>query len=955
MFASALAGALAVPAAAFAQDAAADAPPKQDGPPAENQAPPPAGEPIVVTGTRLGVSGFTAPTPVTVMDAQRILATASPTVGEALAQLPSFRPTSTPATQNIFPANAGARIADLRGLGPARTLVLVNSQRFTPSTSTGTIDLNMIPTLLIGRTEIVTGGASAAYGSDAVSGVINIILDNKLEGLRANAGYGVTDRGDGQNYFAQLAGGTSFADGKGHLILGAEYSKDEGTGGCYTRTFCSNEVGDVTGAPGAGGRPAHNISYNVHTAGLTPGGLITGVVTAGGAKAPARGGPLGGIQFDAAGRPTAFTYGSYPGTLFMEGGTGTGLNYFFGDPALSIPVERYNGLAHLEYEVSPSMSAFLEGSYGHVKGRTAGPEVRDIGFPAAGETIKVDNPFLPTSVRNTMVANGYSAIILGKMARDFGTIDSTSIRDTYRFIGGLNGELGGGWSWDASAQYGWTDASQTVVNNRITAKFNNAIDVVSVGGNPVCRINADASATNDDPACVPLNVFGENNWDPKAKAYSFGTAYQNNRFDQTALTANLKGTPFDTWAGPVAVAVGGEYRDSGLKIEVDPISAANGFYVFNQTPSQGSVGVLEGYGEVAVPLLKDGPLGRSLELNAAVRQTHYTNKSGGTKNKFDATTWKVGVTYRPVEWLLLRATRSRDIRAPNPAELFTSPVAGLAAVTDPKTNTQVFARLYSGGNINLRPETANTLTGGLSLTPGGALRGLRLSADYYQISIDDAITTLGAQNIVNACFTNPTPDVCDLLVRDSSGILQTIYNLNLNLTHQKLKGIDFEADYGTSIGPDSTVDLRLLATRTIDFTNSSQPSIDRAGDNGPSGIPTWIVDAMAEFKVGRFGGNVQGHLLSAGKYDATLVGPEDRGYSITLPNSVNTNRVPSRFYTNIGLTYDLIDNGSRKVVIYANVYNLFDVMPPPYWNGNNNTVYYDAVGRRYRAGVRVTY
>ncbi len=948
LLASTLLVAIAPAFPAMAQSAPADTE-SADAAPAESDV-------IIVTGSRLGASGFTAPTPVTVLGSDLIAKTASTTVGEALAQLPSFRPTSTPSTQNIYPTNAGARIADLRGLGPSRTLVLVDSQRFTPSTSTGTIDLNMIPTLLVQRAEVVTGGASAAYGSDAVSGVINILLDTKLQGIKGTAGYGVTDRGDGENYFAQFAAGTSFADGRGHVVVGAEYNKELGVGGCYTRTFCSDEIGDLTGTPGAGGRPAHNITTNIHTSGLTPGGLITGTINNSGGKAPAKGGVFGGIQFDASGNPVPFTYGTNIGALFMEGGTGAGLNYFFGDPALSVPVERYNTLIHAEYEFAPAFTGFIEGSYGHVEGHSTGPEIRDIGFPTPnGDNIKVDNPYLPQSIRDTMVANNISALIIGKLGYDFGTMDSTNTRDTYRVIGGGKGDLGGGWDWDASLQYGYTDYYSETVNNRITANFAKAIDVVSVGGTPVCRVNADSNLANDDPACKPLNILGENQWDPAAKAYAFGTTLQNSKFTQTAGNINVRGEPFDTWAGPVAVAAGGEFRNNGLTIDVDPISAANGFYVFNQTPSEGSVGVAEGYLEVAVPLLKDSSLGQSLEVNGAIRQAHYKNKSGSTEGTFNATTWKVGATYRPADWLLLRVTRSRDIRAPNTSELFTTPVAGLAAITDPVTHTQVFAHTFRGGNINLRPEQADTFTTGFSLTPHGSLSGLRFSTDYYNISIKDAIATLGAVNIVNSCFTTSDPEVCALITRDGAGQLENVYDLYLNLNSQRLKGIDFELAYGTSLGGDKSLDLRLLATHTIDFTNSSQPGIDRAGDNSASGIPSWVIDGTADFQFGKLGLNLQGHYLSSGKYDATLVGPEDPGYSVTLSNSINTNRVPSRFYTNLGVTFDLIDDGSKKVELFANVYNLFDVMPPPYWNGNNNTVYYDAVGRRYRMGVRVTY
>lgn len=911
---------------------------------------------IVVTGTRLGVSGFTAPTPVTTLGSDLIERTASPTVGEALAQLPSFRPTASPGTQNIFPANAGARISDLRGLGPSRTLVLVDSRRFPPSTSTGTIDLNLIPTLLVQRAEVVTGGASAAYGSDAVSGVINILLDTKLKGVRASAGYGVTEVGDGKQYFAQFAAGTSFNDDRGHAVFGAEYNKDKGTGGCYTRTFCSNEVADLTGVPGLDGRPAHNITYNVRTGTLTPGGLITATINAAGVRTAAKGGVLSGIQFAPSGQPTAFEYGTYSNALFQEGGTGRGLNAFFGDPLLSIPVERYNALGHFEYEFSPALTAFVEASYGHVEGRTRGPEIRDTGFPTAGTVISIENPFLPASIRTTMAANGIVGLTLGKLGTEFGNMDSVTTRDTMRVVGGVSGELGGGWKWDAHIQYGVTDYKQVTINNRITARYAKAVDVVTgANGQPVCRVNADADPTNNDAACVPLNIIGQGNFSPAAKAYAFGTTLQDSEFSQTAGAVNLSGTPFETWAGPVAVAAGVEARNNGLKIQVDPISAANGFYIFNQTPSQGTVGVVEGYAEVAVPLLRNSPVGTSLEVNGAVRQARYTNTSGGSTNKFDATTWKIGVTYSPFSWMRLRATQSRDIRAPNTSELFTTPVGGLAALTDTKTSTQVFAQLFTGGNINLRPEKAKTFTAGVTLQGEGALRGLRFSADYYNIIIRDAIASLGAQVIVDTCNRTNAADICALVSRDANGLLKSVSVLQLNLNKQQVRGLDFEAGYTLGLGADRSLDLRVLTTRTIDFTNSALPGIDRAGDNGPSGVPSWVIDGMATLDIGRIGLNVQGRYISKGKLDATFVGPEDPGYSVLLPNSINVNRVPSRFYTNVGATFELIDRGTSKIELFGNVYNLFNVTPPPFWNGNNNAVYYDNIGRRYRMGVRANF
>jgi outer membrane receptor protein involved in Fe transport len=919
---------------------------------------------IIVTGSRITQIGFTAPTPVTTLAGDSLAKTGSLNIGEALAQLPSFRATTTPANtavgSNISPVNAGARIADLRGLGPSRTLVLVNSRRFTPSTSTGTVDLNLIPTLLVERADVVTGGASAAYGSDAVSGVINIVLANHMKGVKTSLEYGLTDVGDGKRISAQIAGGFGLNDDRGHVVFGVEYDKDEGTGGCYTRDNCANEVADLTGTAGANGRPAHNITYNVHTATLTPGGLITATTNAAGVRTAAVGGVLGGIQFDAAGQPTTFNYGQYAGGLFMQGGTGAGLNSFFGDPLLSIPVTRYNAYGRFEYEVSPAFTMFTEASFGHVAGYPRGPEVRDAGFPGNGTLIKVDNPFLPASIRSTMTANGMVSLTLGKLGTDFGTMDSVSTRDSYRAVTGASGSLGGSWSWDAYVSYGITDYRQSTINDRITANYAKAVDAVTgPNGTPVCRVNADASTTNDDPNCVALKIIGQGQYPAAAKAYAFGTTLQHTQFDQLFGAANVHGDLFDTWAGPVAIAAGIEGRRDHLKIDVDPISAANGFYVYNSTPADGRVKVVEGYIEAAAPLLKDSAVG-SLSLNGAIRQAHYSNSSAGRSNDIDATTWKVGATYSPIPELLLRATLSQDVRAPNASELFTSPVSGQAAVTDPKNGSSVFVTTFTGGNVNLKPETARTFTGGVTLQPGGLLNGLKLSADYFQVTIHDAIATLGAQLIINTCNTTNAADICGLVTRNSSNVLQTVSVLFLNLNRQQLRGFDFEASYRTRIGAESNLDLRVLATHTMDLNNSAVTSsagqlINRAGDNGLNGVPSWIVDTLATLSLGRLSLNAQGHFLSAGKVDATYVGPEDAGYSVTLPNSINTNRVPSRFYTTIGASFDVLKQGSRKLQAYATVVNLFNVNPPPYWNGNNNSVYYDNVGRRYRFGLRYNF
>ena len=262
---------------------------------------PPALEEITVTGSRIVRDGMTAPTPVTVVSAARLQDLATPNIGDVLNTLPSFRASTNPSTNNIQPREAGSVQADLRGLGPNRTLVLVDGHRFVPSTIEQTVDLNQIPSVLVQRAEVVTGGASAQYGSDAVAGVVNVLLNRKLQGVQAQLQYGRAEAGDGKDTVADLAAGTDFADRRGHLVGAVEYEDNRGEGNCYSRDWCAREYQDVTNpstatVPKLAGYPANNILPNSHTVTAVAGGLIVS-------------GPLKGTAFRPDGTPYAFQYG----------------------------------------------------------------------------------------------------------------------------------------------------------------------------------------------------------------------------------------------------------------------------------------------------------------------------------------------------------------------------------------------------------------------------------------------------------------------------------------------------------------------------------------------------------------------------------------------------------------------------------------------------------------------
>lgn len=919
---------------------------------------------IVVTGSRLASQGFSAPTPVTVIGEERNKALAITNIGQALADIPSFRPTNTPQSGNassgtMTPVNAGARIADLRGLGPSRTLVLVNGRRFVSSTSTGSVDLGVVPVLLLDRVEVVTGGASAAYGSDAVSGVVNFILKDRFSGVAAVAEYGQTDHNDNRQFLFSGVAGTEFGGGRGHVVVGIEYEKANGSKDCYSRSWCSQEWENATNSGFlTNGFPANNFSRDIHTASATPGGLVTRSIYAAGVTAPPPAAdPLRGIQFSDNGAPTRFNFGSIPGGLFMIGGSGEGLNYYLSAPLLSIPTKRYNGYMLASYDLG-GVEAFLEASYGFGAGYPRGPETRDNGFPSTGGlTINVANPFIPQSVRATMLANNIVGLNLGRLSSDLGFTGGSTTREVYRTVAGLKGTIGGNWKWDSYYEYGQTDYRQIVTNNRITANFRKAIDVVAVNGAPVCAVNANASTADDDPACVPLNLFGRFQFDPRAKAYSYGTAWQNQRFTQHNAAANLSGSLFNLPAGPFAVASGVEYRRDSLRAVADPISAVNGFSYFNVAPSAGRVSVYEGYLELGAPVLADLPLIYRLGLNGAVRHAHY-EVNGVTSAKFNATTWKVGATYEPIPQLLLRATRSRDVRAPNATELFAPVTAGQNAVTD--RGSQVFVRTLSGGNINLMPELADTFTMGATLQPSGAFDGLRLSVDYYDIKVRQAIATTLAGTVVDRCNTSGAQEFCDLITRNSAGVPTQVSLVFQNLNRQRQRGIDIEARYRLPLDRVSQhmagkLDLGLLATHAFEqsIIDSTGVKIDRAGENSNvNGLLSWVVDGTISYSQGPVTFTIQERYLSPGKINVLYIAPDDAGYSTTLPNSSNLNHVDARLYTNLVMQYDFRLASQREAQLSLKISNLTNVSPPfPIRSG----VYYDVLGRAYRASLRIKF
>lgn len=919
--------------AALAQHEASPTPSQ---PSAEAQAPASTAptETIVVTGSRIAREGFTAPSPVTVVGTEAIQAFGTTNVAETLSELPSFRASQSP--ENTFVTlngNLGARTLDLRGLAPQRTLVLVNSRRFVPSSSQGTVDINLIPTSLIRSVEVVTGGASAAYGSDAVAGVVNFLLDTDLEGVRGNAQYGISDRGDDEEWMLGLAAGTNFADGRGHVIAGGEYADNKGVGGCFTLPYCAEEYSNFTNTDWPNNGLPNRVTLPHKHATLTGGGLINS-------------GPLRGTKFLPDGTPAEFEYGMWPSTFAMVGGEG-----HLGDPFttahyMKAPVERYSLYGMATFDFTNDLSAFLEASFGKVIGNARGAQTRDISI-----TIQRDNPYIPEEVQQRMDEEGLSRFVLARAGDDFGVARYHAENRTFRIVGGLEGRVADFADWNVYYQYGDNKYDQTMDNNRIQSRFPLAVDAVArPDGTVICR----SSLADPGNGCIPVNLFGEFNWTQGAKDYLYGSGWQTTAIEQHVIAANLQAEPFSTWAGPVSLAVGGEYRDESIAGEADPISQQNGWYVGNGQSVRGGIDVKEAYAETVIPLAEDLPFARMLEVNGAIRLTDYS--TSGT-----VTTWKLGLVYEPTDWLRLRATRSRDIRAPNLHELFGATSSAFSRVVD-TDGVQYLPQVFTGGNAELQPESADTWTAGVVLTPESLLPGLRLSADYYDIQVNDAISQVGAQTTVDRCAAG-VDQFCGLVTREGDGTISAVRNPWLNLDTLIIRGVDFEAAYATSIFDTARLSLRVLASYVDDYiTIDSVGAIDRAGQTGVQtgalpGMPDWSGNATMTLEQGPARVSLAGRFINSGIMDVTLVGPTDKGYDPSLPNSISDNHLPSRIYVDLGIGYKLLDNGDRSVEFYGAIENLFDKNPPinVYSGSGTNPFLFDTILRRFTAGIRFSY
>ncbi|WP_327754060.1 TonB-dependent receptor [Sphingobium sp. SJ10-10] len=999
--------AMAVPA--LAQEATTAAPAQEGATP--QAAGPASNADIVVTGSRIVRDGYTAPTPVTVASTEELAKTTPSGVADALNKLPQFNNSLSPSksANNFSNLPIHGNVLNLRGLGtpsnnpkgPLRTLVLFDGMRVSPTEYVGTIDTNVLPQLLMQRVDVVTGGASAQWGSDAVAGVVNFILDKKFTGFKGLAQAGIDERGNNGNQRLGAAFGSDFAGGRGHVLLSAEYSNSEGMLR-QDRNFATqgyNFVGSVTtscgpsangqqrtctAAPGTAANP-YTIASDIRISALAANGRIVG--------SSVTGNPFVGRVINNDGSTRAFNLGTAVGTTgFQQGGDGYKIP---NDTNAIAPLTNYNGFGRVSYELTDNITAFVQGVYARSKYHyfTQGNSL----IPATESArIYKGNPYLSTALDSALTgANDY--YVVGQQDAGQPKPIAYEKTDYWTATAGLTGKFAD-FNWQVTYNHGDSKHSMDNVGLYNNQKLYAALDAVRnpANGQITCRVLLNPTYASQFAGCQPLDVMhgDPSKSTPAGYAYATGTSSYRARFKQDAFAANISGSLFELPAGPVDIALGVEYRRQTLNLtsNADPallltdaqkeayFAGLRGiprvesallpyptgpintlaYWLTNVGGSHGKLNVKEAYAEIAVPILKDTPFFQELSANGAIRVTDYST-SGTVK------TWKAGATWKPVDSLLLRGTYSHDIRAPNLYELYAGPQSGIGIVNDVRnaagtygSGQNVNANTLTVGNPDLKPEVANTYTFGAVFAPE-FLRGFSASIDYYHIKVDKLIDSLSAQQLLTNCLNAGGSGVveCTQIDRASPTTFPSLVHLvPQNIAFLKTAGVDFDFTYRTAVG-NGGLGVRLYLNYLDKFDAqqyATAPIAHYAGvsvvTSNPQGFPRWRGNLTVDYTNGPFGITIGEQYI--GKMRLDIPGG-------TTPIQFVDPKVKPVWYTDLTLRYTIPHGDGGNFEFFTTVNNLFDKDPPlipgtvPGVNPPTNIAVYDIVGRAFTAGVRVKF
>ena len=965
---------------------------------------------LVVTGSRIPRPNLEQPTPVAVLSNQLIENAGPQSLGDIITQLPSVGFTgSVRANSNNFANGAGVSSIDLRNLGLSRTLVLVDGQRHVAGDVTSNaVDISSIPPALVDHVEVVTGGASAIYGSDAVTGVVNIILKKKFEGLEAEVQYGGYDQGFGQKYSASITAGRNFLDGRLNIAVTGFYSKEKAilanqlpAAHNYGLITNPNDIDPATFDPTfySSGAPIKNNGVpdalyvpNVGSDLVTPNGVLLNANT----FAPQ-------FSFDRAGHlvpiPPRTGFNSF---AFAQLPANCQDCYYPDDfTQLASPIEAKGAAFNAHMDLTDHLRASLDAKF--VQADTSNTVQPSFSF--GDFQLAPDNAFISPELRAALAGTDPADYpFIGKFLNAGRGQDVR--RRTYRVVAGLGGDFDAGFAtinWDANLNYGETDTHLVNQSLEITENLAAAMDSVvdPATGQPACRINVPSAPQTGIGAgafnagsCVPYNPFGVPSQvnAPAALAYSFGAFATDDKLTQQVASLNVNFDSsrfFNLQGGPVGIALGAEYRREHTRDTNDPFVIAGNTENL-ATNSSGGYHVSEGYVEVNLPVFKDfAPLLQELTVDAAYRGANYS-----TVGKVGA--YKFSGTYGPVNWLKLRTTYSRAIRAPNITEAFLPATSGFFNILDPcstenigsnvnyakncaaaglptgftaSTNASIIGQ--SSGNPNLDPEKSISYTGGLVVQPP-IVPGLAITLDYYSIKIKNAISLVAAQDVINNCYGSSAgldPNFCSLLTRGSDQNIDFVNTTFINASKLFTDGYELQVSYSTDVSPltqmwrytqrlDGRLSFNLTADyvehlRTFPFQNNpSQVHILEGvvSNNGAAsaaqneGTPHLKGLADVTYRQGPLSLTWQTRYIGKGALfnrDATAA---DHSEAVSVPFAEAT------FYHNVSARYRL-SGGLEGAEVFGGVNNVFGEEPPFTVIGTGQDVAYD-LGRFIFVGVK---
>jgi len=928
-------------------------------------------EEVVVTGSRLLRPDLSAPSPTTVIDEEAVQLSGDVTVERVLYEMPQLSAGNNSSVNSA--GGSGVLTANLRGLGATRTLTLVNGRRFIPANGLGSVDLATIPSALVKRVDIITGGASAVYGSDAITGAVNFVLRDDFEGFQVGAQFGQTPESDGQTISYDMMFGTNIGEGRGNITLFASHATRDPVM-MEDRDFSRIPLNATLGPSGSGNIPGGRVGLSGAQMASLNLGMGAGVI------------PVGPEGCSTAVNSIRFGEG---GEVLRHCDPETLYNYAAGNYLLR-PLERtqFAGLAN--FDVNDNVEAFMELHYALAENE----------FQQAADSLSIltgsnsyfevrnyaTNPVLTPDVRALFVDNtaifdpmgtGHARISGGVARRvdELGLRNFAFERSTLGTTGGLRGDFSLGdniWRWETFAQYHRSGTDETVSNTMSPARMSLGLDTTTNSSGQVVCVAAVFG-------CVPVNPFGTGSITPAAAAFISPARSSTDLFEREVFGASLAGEFLKLPAGEISAALGFEHRDDEYEFMPGATDLAREYGTASRGITRGGYFVDELFAEVRVPILSGKPFADVLAIEGAVRYSDYSN-IGRTE------TWRAGLEWGPLDWLRLRSAFNVAIRAPAIGELFAPIGTGFSPGNDPcaairnpsqaqrdfcvtqgvpaaEANTFVQTALgfnqVSGGNPNLREESSETFTVGAVVEMPFAER-FNISVDYYQIEVEDAVSTINAQTTLDVCYQvlDANSDPCRAITRLADGQIFEVRASNSNIGSLSVEGVDLTLDYTfglpASVGiGESTPELALVLNTGWLFERESQiigaQPIDCAGffgsctAQGAGGSPDFKALFMATFDSGPL-------LLRAQVRHLDGLEP--------LPTIAATTPVVADAVTYVDFSATFHFNDAFE--IYAGIDNAFDEEPPlltSSWGGDANTdvTLYDVIGRRYFLGMRANF